>query len=89
MRSNALLTHDERRKSEKSFRQKISDFFFTSQIDDVVDGSDDKNKDELETELKSLGNHVEKALEVKLENLHSKLQHELSAIRDQLKKLER
>ena len=89
MRSKSVPSHDKPRKSEKSIMQEISDFFFTSQIEDVVDGSKGKNKDELETDLKSLDDHVEKALDVKLENLHSKLQHELSAIRDQLEKLER
>ena len=80
--------HHERRKHARSFFQRISDFFLTSRTDDVVDGSKERNRNELETELKSLDHQVEKALEVKLENLHSKLQRELGAIRDELKKLQ-
>ena len=69
---------------KKNVFHKISDLFYFGGAVDSVDGASEENEHEHEMEI-CLEDQIEKAFELKLDHFHSRLQHELKSVQDQIK----
>jgi hypothetical protein len=69
---------------KKNLHKKALDLLYFGSKMDAVDGGSEENEDEHEMDI-TLEDHIEKAIEIKLENLRSSLRHNLNEIQDQNK----